>query len=385
MQSMKKKTILFPFIFVGTLFFAFSFVSFSLASAPSCAYSAADANTLSGSASRTFNETYSACMGHLPFQCLSSLGPNSQIQGSSCGCKPGYIQNNTGQCSPQDVLQQQCFISKGNYAHLKPSDTTGNYSCECDEGTITFNKDILTNKVNFKSDICYPLSNSIQQACGDDNKNKTITGQGVCACKTGFVLYEDQCVTPTEKTAKETELETNQTQCLESRGPNSEYKNSWCGCKEGYQQYTGGKCQTATEACQSWYGTSSRSTTADSTTCACEQGYILSNKQCVPLTKPVSAATATITPPVTILPSPVPTVISKPLITTPIKKKPQPSTESEVKTPPLSEITASTTSPQQITERQTEAREIIRPVPPVPIVKQENVFQRAWRKFLSWF
>lgn len=194
---------------------------------------------------------------------------------------------------------------------------------------------------------------------------------------------EEKALSDAQKKAEEDAK--NIQQCTASRGENAEYKNSWCGCKDGYQTYTNGKCQNTTEACQTWYGVHSKSTSAEYTTCACEQGYILSNKQCVPVAQPVSVTPATIPPPVTVLPSPVPTVIPKPIITTPIKKKPQPSTESEVKTPPLSEITATTTRQEQITTSPTEAPEIVHPAPPAPIVKQANVFQRVWRKFLSWF
>jgi hypothetical protein len=365
MQSMKKKIYFITFIAIGVLGFIFSFGNVVFASVPSCDYSVADANTLSGSALRTFYEAYSACMGHLPFQCLAVLGPNSEIQGNSCGCKAGYIQDDRGQCS---------------LSQIQPAQTV------CSNGYIIFSKDVATDRVNFKSGVCYQLATSIWQACGADTKNKTITYKGTCACENGFVFYGDQCITPAEKTAKETEVEKNKAQCLISRGENAEYKNSWCGCKNGYQTYATGKCQTATEACQTWYGMHSKSTTENTATCTCEERYVLSGKQCVPLAQPVSVTPSTIPPPAIVLPSPIPIIISKPIAATPTKKKPQPSIESEIKIPaPTLEITASTTNPQETSTSRPEPPEIATPAPPAPIVKQENIFQRVWRKFWSWF
>lgn len=320
------------------------------------------------------------CQAELLPKCISMSGPNAAIwrsvDGPTCSCQIGYEQDINGYCRPLSEVQAEralreiaeralaaCYSSNGQYAEMK------NGVCGCKDGYQQF---------------IGSMCQTITLACHTwrvENDQYVLD----CPYKSCDGTYVNgQCANPQKQAEADAQkkAEEDTQQCVESRGENAEYKNFQCGCRDGYQAYIGNKCQTATEACQSWYGPSSRSTTANATTCTCEQGYVLSGRQCAPLSQPVPV---TIPPTAIALPSPVSTVMPKPIIATPIKKKPQPSTESEVKTLPISEITASTTNQEQITTSPMEAPEIARPVPPAPIVKQENVFQRVWRKFLSWF
>jgi hypothetical protein len=363
--SMKKKIYLAMLVTIGAFFSLLLF------------------NKVAFAIDRTCNTT---CRAELLPKCISMSGTNAEIvesaDGPSCGCQSGYEQDINGYCrtlsevvaeraleAEKALISNACYSSNGEYAEVR------NGVCGCKDGYQ-----------QFAGSKCQ----TIIVACSTwrVNNDQYILDCPYKSCSGTYI--SGRCV-DLKKEAEEKVLEEdtkNTQQCIASRGENAEYKNFQCGCKDGYQAYIGNKCQTATEACQSWYGPSI-STTADKTTCECERGYVLSGRQCVPLTQPVSVIpTAVPTPaPAIVPPSPTPTVITpKSLpIPKPTKKKPQPSIESEIKTPPISEITASTTNQEQIITTPTEAPEIVTSPTPAPVVKQVNVFQRVWRKFLSWF
>ncbi|MBI2120928.1 MAG: hypothetical protein HYT94_04880 [Parcubacteria group bacterium] len=358
---MKKKIYFIVLIAAGILFSVFSYRNAAFAEVTegwgemSCTFSSSPDYCITAGADRSIcDQNQANCWAELPVKCISAYGSNvvltvekrplggSMLTNRVCNCEQGYVHDDDGHCrTPSEI------------------------SCRHLQGS-----------------------------------NRAYYG-GTCGCENGYQLVDGQCIAQAiidaQKKAEYDEKQKvynalNTEQCSAFRGENAEYKDLRCGCKDGYQPYIGNRCITATEACQNWYGPSI-STTADKTTCECAQGYVLSGRQCVPLAQPVSVTPIPIPPPApvtVVLPSPTPTVMPKIIPkktepTKPLKKKIVSLPESETKTPPLSEIVASTTSPQEITTAPTEAPEIVRPAPPAPIVKRENVFQRVWKKFLSWF
>lgn len=198
------------------------------------------------------------CAGLHKTVCLAQSG------GTLCLCDPGYVQNPSGDCVPDDV--DPCQPNPCQEAHRGVCrNASGAAQCDCDPGYA------LDGEICVPEDPCHP------NPCQEPHRSvcSVVSGQASCGCDPDYLFSDGHCVRP---------CDVQPPPCQPPRGLCANRATDYvCLCSPGYLEAANGDC--VADPCSPNPCASERRTACvrdgASFLCRCDPGYREENSVCV--------------------------------------------------------------------------------------------------------